>query len=71
MPGRVPTEWPDLINYYVQDAITIIHRERPDLRGVRVLPPNQVPTPCPEGLVRVVIYNDANHRVINPPPYIG
>jgi hypothetical protein len=71
MPGSVPRSWPDLIGYRVQDAILIIHKERPDLRGARVLPPNVAPTPPAPGDVRVVIYNDSQHIVIPPAPYIG
>ncbi|PUZ45249.1 hypothetical protein GQ55_8G206500 [Panicum hallii var. hallii] len=48
-----------------------IRRERPDLRVVRVLPPGQTPSPPQPGMTRVIIYNNANHQVIAPAPYIG
>jgi hypothetical protein len=71
MPGRVPTSWPNLIGMSVTDAVAEIRRERPDLRVVRVLPPGQTPSPPQPGMTRVIIYNNANHQVIAPAPYIG
>ncbi|PVH34384.1 hypothetical protein PAHAL_8G210700 [Panicum hallii] len=71
MPGKVPTSWPDLINMDVYEAVQIIRTERPDLRVVRVLPPNEQPSPPQEGMLRVIIYNDNNQRVVAPAPYIG
>lgn len=71
MPGRVPTSWPNLIGMNVFQAIEIIRTERPDLRVVRVLPPNEQPSPPQPGMTRVIIYNNGNQQVIAPEPYIG
>jgi hypothetical protein len=72
--GLTPETWPGLIGFPVLDAVNIIRQERPDITEVRVLPPNEAPSPLVEGTVRVCIYNDIINGqavVVTPDPYIG
>jgi hypothetical protein len=46
----------------------------PNITEVRVLPPDGVPSPLQDGVIRVCIYNDIVNGqavVLNPAPYIG
>jgi hypothetical protein len=56
--GITTQTWSDLVGYPALDAVNIICKTRPDITKVRVLPPDEAPSPLQQGSVRVCIYND-------------
>jgi hypothetical protein len=75
--------WGNLIGDELNGALDIISRQRPDITKICELniADNKLPSPCPEGVVRLVIFYEIVQdptgayedvfEVCYPPPYIG
>lgn len=70
MPGRVPTEWPNLVNMGYLLARTIICTERPDVYIEEFAAGETVP-PGPRDEERVRVFINSNFVVVPPMPEVG
>ncbi|KAF8664299.1 hypothetical protein HU200_054847 [Digitaria exilis] len=70
-PGRVPTEWPNLVGTGYFTAHQIICAERPDVYIEEYLPGETVAPGVPVDEHRVRVFMDANFVVILPFPIVG
>ncbi|CAL5084903.1 unnamed protein product [Urochloa decumbens] len=71
MPGRVPTEWTQLLGMSYYDAVQIICRERPDVYIEEHQPGDIIPPGPPYDDKRVRVYIDSIFLVAPPAPVVG
>nr|TKW37581.1 hypothetical protein SEVIR_1G057333v2 [Setaria viridis] len=70
MPGRVPTQWPNLVNTPYYTAHQIICTERPDVY-IEEYADGEAVQPGPRDEERVRVFIDRNFVVVPPMPQVG